>query len=140
MDFISWIIFAVILIVVELLTPGAFFFACLGIGALAAGLIALLLPVWTSWIAFVVISVVALYSIRPMARKLFQSSSKKSNVDALVGQKAWVTEPITPPNLGMVKADGEIWRGEANEPIPKDTWVVVVAVKGTRLEVKKQTI
>jgi membrane protein implicated in regulation of membrane protease activity len=137
MDFISWIITAAILIVVELLTPGAFFFACLGIGALLAGLAVLLLPPWTTWIVFVVISVAALYSIRPLARKMFQSSPKKSNVDALVGQKAWVTEAINPPNLGMVKVDGEIWRGEADEPIAQNTWVVVVAVKGTRLEVKK---
>ncbi|MCX5779159.1 MAG: NfeD family protein [Elusimicrobia bacterium] len=137
MDFFPWIIGAVILIVVELLTPGGFFFACLGIGALLAGLSVLVLPVWTSWIVFFVISVAALYSIRPMARKLFASTPKKSNVDALVGQKAWVTEPIAPPELGMVKVDGEIWRSEAGEPIPKNTWVVVVAVKGTRLEVKK---
>ncbi|MGA2090923.1 MAG: NfeD family protein [Endomicrobiales bacterium] len=137
MDFISWIIIAALLIVVELLTPGAFFFACLGLGALIAGLSVLLLPVWSSWIFFVVISVISLYAIRPMARKLFQTSTKKSNVDALVGQKAWVTETITPPNLGMVKVEGEIWRGEAHEPISKDTWVEVVAVQGTRLEVKK---
>ena len=87
MDFFPWIIGAVILIVVELLTPGGFFFACLGIGALLAGLSVLVLPVWTSWIVFFVISVAALYSIRPMARKLFASTPKKSNVDALVGQK-----------------------------------------------------
>jgi membrane protein implicated in regulation of membrane protease activity len=136
MDFISWIIVAIVLVVVEIMTPGAFFFACIGIGALAAGLVALFAPAWATWIVFVLVALVAIYSIRPIVRKLFKTAGKKSNADALVGQKAWVTESITPPNLGMVKADGELWRAEAEGPILKDTWVMVVSVKGTRLEVK----
>lgn len=132
-----WIMAAVVLFMIEILTPGAFFFACLGIGAVFAGLSTMLFPYpWLPWIAFAVISLLSIYTIRPFARKLFQPVEQRTNVDALIGQKAYVTEAIEPPHLGTVKVEGEIWRAEAKEKIAAGSSVAVVAVKGTRLEVQ----
>ncbi|MHB9155928.1 MAG: NfeD family protein, partial [Endomicrobiales bacterium] len=132
-----WIISSVALFIVEILTPGAFFFACLGVGALFAGIAqALELPYGLPYMVFVVVSVVSIYTVRPIAKRFFKQNDKRSNVDALMGQKAWVTEAISPTHLGMVKIEGELWRAEAGETIEPGNWVEVVAVKGTRLEVK----
>ena len=138
MIFMHWIVVAIVLVAIEILTPGVFFFACLGFGALIAGLSVLLFPLWVAWPVFVIVSVLSIYTIRPLAKRLFVPTQKKSNVDALVGQKAWVTEATAMPQLGMVKVASEFWRAEADENIPTDTWVVVTAVNGTRLIVKKQ--
>ena len=138
MTWSAWLIMSVVLLVVEILTPGTFFFACLSMGALVAGISATAaVPGWLPWIVFAVISLVSIYLIRPFAKRMFQQHRKKSNVDALIGEKAWVTEPINPPDNGMVKVEGELWRAEASEKIEAGVYVEVKSVKGTRLEVQR---
>lgn len=138
MSWSLWIMTAIMLLVIEILTPGAFFFACLSIGAFFAGLTTLwTVQGWVSWIVFITVSIMSIYTIRPFAKRLFHLNPRKSNVDALLGQKAYVTQEINPPNLGMVKVEGEIWRAEASEKIEAGAYVEVIKVIGTRLEVKK---
>lgn len=140
MSWSFWFMAAVVLFLVEILTPGAFFFACLGIGALFAGLTVLLVPVpWIPlpWLVFAMFSLLSIYTIRPLARRMFQHEEKRTNVDALIGQIAVVTEALEPLHRGMVKVDGEVWRAEAKESIPEGARVQVTAVKGAHLEVRK---
>ncbi|MBN1622337.1 MAG: NfeD family protein [Endomicrobiales bacterium] len=139
MSWSYWIIVAVVLFIVEILSPGIFFFACLGIGALSAGVVTSMQPAfWIPWVVFLLVSLFSMYFIRPLAKKFFQPSElKKTNVDALLGQKAWVMEAIEPPNLGTVKIEGELWRAEATNDIEANIWVKIVEVKGSHLKVKK---
>jgi membrane protein implicated in regulation of membrane protease activity len=138
MSWSFWMISAVVLFLFEILTPGAFFFACLGIGAFFASLSVLLNPpVWFPWSVFAVVALISIYTLRPLARRLFVPVESKTNVDALIGQKALVTEAIHPPALGTLKVEGEVWRAESSEPIEAGAGVVIVAVRGTRLEVRK---
>lgn len=133
-----WITGAIILFVFEMLTPGGFFFACLGIGALVAAVISVFaIPQWIQWVVFSAVSLVSIYTIRPIAMKYFQKGEHKSNVDSLIGKKALVTEAVNPPALGQVKIEGEIWRVEAGEKIESGEMVEITAVEGTRLKVKK---
>lgn len=133
-----WLILGMILFVIEILTPGVFFFACLGIGAVCASFSSLLdLPAWFPWIIFAVTSILSIYFVRPLAKKIIKFKPEKSNVDALIGQIVLVVEAIEPPNMGMVKVEGELWRAEANEKIEKDNKVKIIAIKGTHLEVTK---
>lgn len=133
-----WIITAIILFVIEIVMPTAFFFMCLGIGAIAAGVSVLfIVDSMYTWLIFVSVSLGSIYLIKPVAAKLFHKKIKKSNVDALIGQKAVVVEIINPPALGMVKVEGELWRAEALETIDLNSMVEVFAVEGTRLKVKK---
>jgi membrane protein implicated in regulation of membrane protease activity len=137
MPWTFWFMGAIVLFVVEIITPGAFFFACLGVGALVTTLASLFhLPLWVQWLVFSLAALASIYTIRPIAKKYFVTSTKKSNVDALIGQKAWVTQPIRHHECGMVKIEGEIWRAESEEAIDADRWVEIIAVKGTRLEVR----
>ncbi len=139
MQWTVWLIAAAALIIVEILTPGAFFFACLGIGAFAGGAAAYFFPAsWLQWSVFALFSLISIYGIRPIAKRFFQTQHTKTNTDALIGKKAWVTETVRPPELGQVKVEGEIWRAEAQEFIDAGTFVTVAAVQGTRLIVKKQ--
>jgi membrane protein implicated in regulation of membrane protease activity len=134
-----WAVSAVVLLIVEIITPGTFFFACLSVGAAVTVLFSLFhVPLWAQWLAFMAVSVLSIYFIRPFATKFFVVQKKKSNVDALVGQDAWVTEPIDPPNMGMVKVVGSLWRAEGMEKIDKEKWVTILAVKGSHLVVKSK--
>lgn len=134
-----WAVSAAALLIVEIITPGTFFFACLSIGAAVTVLFSLLgVPLWAQWLSFTAVSVLSIYFIRPVATKFFVVQKKKSNVDALIGQDAWVTDAIEPPNMGMVKVVGAIWRAEAGEKVNKDTWVTILGVKGSHLVVKSK--
>ncbi len=134
-----WIIAAIVLLIIEIATPGVFFFACLSVGAFFGGITALFnLPYWAPWIVFLFVSILSIYLIRPFARKMFAvNKPEKSNVDALIGQKALTTEAINPPHLGLVKVEGELWRAEAREAIEAGTCVEITGVNGTRLIVKR---
>jgi len=132
----SWVIVAVLCMVVEILTPGVFFFACLAIGAFCAGICGYLTASsWIMWVVFFCVSILSMYFIRPVARKLFKVTPRKSNVDSLIGMKACVVEKIDPPHLGMVKVEGELWKAESDKPVGKGSDVVVLSISGTRLKV-----
>lgn len=133
-----WFIVAAVLFILEILTPGTFFFACLGLGAVCAGISALLFPgEVVSAVAFIVFSVASIYTIRPFAKKMFKFRDRKSNTDALVGKKTTVLENITPTEMGLVKIDGEFWKAASDEKIEVGAIVEVINIEGTHLIVKK---
>ncbi|MFH1369290.1 MAG: NfeD family protein [Elusimicrobiota bacterium] len=133
----KWMLIAAVLMVIEIVTPGSFFFACLSIGAISAGLISLLkVAAWVQWIVFITVSILTIYFVKPIAKKFFIPTAKKFNVDALIGKKVWVTEKIEPANMGMVKAGGALWRAECDVAVEPNTWVEVTAVDGSHLIVK----
>lgn len=134
-----WVIFAVLLFLVEIVAPGAFYFACLGVGALIASVVSLAqVAWWVPWGAFLAGSVVLLFISRPLAHRLTRHGGQSSNVDALIGQRARVIEAIDPvTEKGTVRLGGEVWRAKAGEAIPTESWVEVTAVEGTRVVVKQ---
>lgn len=133
-----WIIAGLALIIVEVLTPGSFFFACIGIGALVGGLCSVFIAEpWAQFLIFIIASLLSIYTIRPLLKPFLKHGIIKSNVDGLIGLKAIVTEPIDPPHFGMVKIAGEIWRAQSDEKISAGSMVEILAVDGTKLKVKK---
>ncbi|MBN1822886.1 MAG: NfeD family protein [Endomicrobiales bacterium] len=132
-----WVIASVVLLIVEIITPGAFFFACLGIGAAATALVSVFkLGIFIEVLTFCAASILSIYMIRPIAKRFFVVSSQKSNVDALIGEKVQVTEKIDPPNHGFVKVQGELWRAESDAKHEQGEMVEITAVEGTRVKVK----
>ena len=133
----QWIMAALVLFIVEMLTPGVFFFACLALGALVAGISTFVaVPAVVPWIVFVVVSIGSMYIVRPIAQKYFAHPMKKTGVDALVGQEVLVTEAINPPQLGAIKAQGEVWRAQSVQPIAVGVAVTIMDVQGNHVVVK----
>ncbi|MCB4792465.1 MAG: NfeD family protein [Elusimicrobia bacterium] len=139
MSWSIWLIIAIILFISEIIGIGMFFFACLGIGALLTALLVLfVIPLWVQWVFFVFASVLSIYFIRPIAMRLFKAKNiVKSNVDALIGKKAVVTEVIDPVKPGMIKVDGDLWRAESDTRIEINTLVEIESVQGVHLQVKQ---
>lgn len=138
--FYFWLIISVIFFVIEILTPGVFFFSCLGIGALLAMIISLF---WSYFIlqgiVFAISSVLVIYFLRPILTKYFVKQDIKSNVDSLIGQEGVVVEEIKGKiKSGLVKVNNELWRAISEKEIKKDEIIVVVKVDGSHLIVERK--
>ena len=91
---------------------------------------------------FAVISLVLLFTTRPVALKHFKlSDMEKTNVESLVGKQVIVSETID--NLkatGQVKVNGLEWTARAADEtdiIPQGTEVTINEVSGVKLIVSR---
>ncbi len=132
---VLWVIAAALLAVGEMLTMG-FFLAPFAGGALVAALVAAIatgaaLP----WAAFIVVSVVSLWVVRPIARSHRTTPTEiRTGTAALVGKRATVLERIANhEGVGCVKIDGEVWTARAYDDeqiIETGARVDVVEIRG----------
>ena len=137
-----WVIVALIFVIVEMFTTG-FAVMCISFGCLFGAAGALL--EWDiKWqlLAFAVGTVIAFLTVRPLVYKFFYKKGQevKTNVDALVGRYAVVTECVGDElHPGRVKVDGDDWKAITldAEPIEEGGAVEVVAVNSVILTVKK---
>lgn len=132
--------FALLLLAIEIITPGVFFFACLGLGALLAGLAALLgAGSGVSWMVFFGASTALILTVAPLVRRIMKrQNTEPVGLDALKGQQALVIEALDPlSGQGQVRlTNGAIWRVSTEEAAPAGASVEVVDIVGTRLKVR----
>jgi membrane protein implicated in regulation of membrane protease activity len=141
MIWITWLIIAAVLIIFEILisSSSVFFFTCLAAGSVFAAMAAYFnVSSWIEFVIFIVVSILSLYLIRPIFKKMMSKSETiNSNIDALIGATAIVTEKITPLKAGLVKVSGEIWRAESDIELETGATVKIKNIVGTTLTVKK---
>jgi membrane protein implicated in regulation of membrane protease activity len=108
-DWVIWLIVAVAFGVGEVLTL-SFFLAPFAIGALVAALLgAAGAGVVPAGIAFLVVSTLALLTLRPVARRHLRTpAALRTNTAALTGRTATVLEEVSHA-AGCVKLEGEVW-------------------------------
>lgn len=132
-----WLAAAVLFGIGEMATPGAFFLAPFGIGAVVATALAFAdAPVGLQWGAFVGVSLAAFAALRPLARRLAEHESDEAvGSRRLIGRRGTVLTEITSSELGVVRIDREEWRAESADrsPIPAGTEVRITQVEGTRV-------
>ncbi|MBR3076297.1 MAG: NfeD family protein [Oscillospiraceae bacterium] len=137
--YILWIILAVAFLAVEFgtVTLVSFWFV---VGSLAAlGAFFLGAALWLQVLVFALVSLLMLLLLRPFLRKYVDPLKVPTNVDAMVGKEALVTEAINNlEGVGTVKLNGLTWsaRSEDGSEIPVDTVVSVRTVEGVKLIVK----
>jgi len=134
-----WMALAAIFIVGEIFTAG-FFLLWFGIGAAAAGILALvgLGPAWQLG-AFVVVSGVLFAVSRKLADKITKKQPPGIGADRFVGKEGIVLEEIdNQKNTGRVRLKNEDWRAdsETDAIIPQGTRVEVIGLDGTHLIVR----
>jgi membrane protein implicated in regulation of membrane protease activity len=139
MNALTWLVIAIVLLVIEMVTPGIFFFACFSVGAFAATLAAFLgCPSWAVWVIFSSVSILLIFLVAPLARRWMKKiPSTPVGLDSLEGQRAQVIEPIDPgTGKGQVRlSNGAIWRAMSDLPIAEGSHVEIVCITGTRLQV-----
>lgn len=134
-----WLIVAALLLVAEMLSL-TFYLLWLGIGALAAMVVDLIIP--GAWFAEVVAgSVVALLLTvftKPLTRRIMKSRGFKDAIDGLIGKEGTVIEAIDIGRRGIVKVGGELWSAESDESLEKGDIVIVLARGSALLQVTKR--
>jgi membrane protein implicated in regulation of membrane protease activity len=111
------------------------------VGSLAAGLD--LSPEWQI-VLFSSGTLLSFFLVRPVMKKVAYkySEGRKTNVDAMIGRLAKVTENISNENhRGRVLLDGDNWQARSldNDEIPDGTTVEIVQLKSIVLIVRKIT-
>ncbi|WNS43463.1 NfeD family protein [Paenibacillus sp. MMS20-IR301] len=133
-----WLIAAGVLFVVEMFT-NTFYLLWLSIGALAAGVVALLLPD-VLLLQVVVGSLVALALTvlsKPLVAKFRNSRGFKDTGTDIVGRQGLVVEPIEPGRYGQVKVGGDTWSATSLQALGKDQQVRVIRRGTTIIEVER---
>ena len=139
---IIWLIFAVIMLVIEIVTTGlaTLWFA---IGAVVAMIMDLCgASVASQIIAMAAISavcfIVCMIWVKPKLESLRKKNVQKTNADRLIGREGVVIVPFnSTEGKGQVKVDGQIWSAKSGEDYTEGTKVTVKAIEGVKLVVER---
>ncbi len=146
MGILFWIIFFVVLVIIEAITLGltTVWFAA---GALVSAILSLFVEdmAWLEWTVFAAVSGFALFLIRPMVaekmQKVSEKNANKTGIDTYIGKKAKVTEAIDNLNGGgRVDFNGQSWAAISTadgRKIEKDALVVIRDIKGVKMIVEE---
>ncbi|GGF59481.1 hypothetical protein GCM10010912_00830 [Paenibacillus albidus] len=136
--FIVWLIAAGVLFVVEMMTL-TFYLLWLSIGALAAGLVAWIIP-GSILLQVVTGSLVALgltLFSKPLVAKFRSSRGFKDTGTDIVGRQGVVLEAIVPGHYGQVKVGGDTWSATSLQVLNKNEAVRVIKRGTTIIEVER---
>lgn len=136
---VVWIALIIIFAVLEALTMGltTIWFAGAALIALLAAMVGFSVPVQIG--VFLISSALLIYFTKPLAKNFLHIGSEKTNVEAVIGLDGPVLKGIERYATGQVKINGQIWTAlsEDGEPIEVGAKVLVVAVEGVKLIVKR---
>ena len=137
-----WIIFALLLFIIEIFTP-AFLMACFAIGAILAGVFSYFgFGLNGQIIAFSVGTLISFVGVRPLILKYGHRKSGiiKTNVEGLVGRMGKVSTTIDNSiDQGRIIVEGDNWRAisDNDEIIDIGHKVEILKVNSTILTVKR---
>lgn len=141
---IIWLSILVVMAVIEIITLGltTVWFAGGALVAFFSSLLGASIPVQIT--VFVVVSLILLFSTRPIALKYFNKGRVKTNVEGLIGKCGIVLEEINNLHaVGLVQVDGVEWTARAADEstIEKGREVMIKSISGVKLivEEKKKT-
>lgn len=136
------IILGIVAIIIEIIIGAAtgFELLVLGIVFILGGIAGMV----TDSMSFALVTIVILtLAYIFFARRLIQQSlhitTKKTNVESIIGKTARVVSEITRDDSGQVKIEGEIWRAEADSAFAKGDKVIIKSVSGVTVKVEKLT-
>ena len=142
MESICWLVFFLVLIVVEIQTMALTTIWFAG-GALIAFLLSLFgVGLTVQLVVFVVVSFALLFLTRPWATRFLNKKTVKTNAESLIGQEARVTVEVNNRlESGTVVINGMEWTARAADAeavYPAETLVLIREIKGVKLIVTKK--
>lgn len=138
---VGWLVFAIIMLILEGLTFGlvSIWF---GIGGLSAAAVALATDRFLiQLLVFVGVSLVLLIVTRPLAWRFINRKAVATNVDAMTGQEAIITKAVTSLEYGTAKVGGMEWTvalAPGSDELQVGEIGIVEAVEGVKLIVRKE--
>lgn len=142
MDWWIWILVGLLLLLVEIVTPGGFYILFFGIGALLVGLLAFASlggPAWLQVLLFSVISVAALWLFREKLLRLTAGKSKPLG-DDYIGETALAMDAIAVNATGKAELRGSSWtaRNIGRSPLAAGERCTVERVDGLTLFIRSE--
>jgi membrane protein implicated in regulation of membrane protease activity len=141
MTALYWFYLGIVLIILEVMTPGlvSIFF---GLSALVVAIVTFLvpgIPEWAQWVMFSIFSVLFIVLLRKTLKKTFSGTSEVTQdlFDAYTGKRATVVEFISPGKPGRVEFNGSDWTAEAEEELDVGVLVRIKSKKNLTLYVEK---
>jgi len=137
-EYWHWWVFGIVLIILELFVPGAFFL-WLGISAAVVGFLMLLMPDMTwqyQWLIFAVFSVVSIVLWRQFMLKRPSPSDHPTlnrRGEQYIGRVFTLNEAIV-DGVGKIRVDDSMWK-IAGEDCPVGSKVKVIEAEGAVLKV-----
>ena len=137
---IIWLVVLILMILVEVATMGltSIWFAGGALISIFAAMIGA--PIWVQIILFFAVSLLLLFSTRPIAVKYFNPRRTRTNSEELIGEIIKVTRRIDNRSAeGTALAKGLEWSARAVSDdmiIEKDTLVKVIRIEGVKLIVE----
>jgi membrane protein implicated in regulation of membrane protease activity len=128
-----WLSIGVLCIVIEIFTPGFYFFS-IGIGAIITGLIPtdyIILQI----IIFAASTAISFFLMQNLSKKIIKNENKDSNIYALIGKTAIVTKEISADHKGYVKIESEEWAAVTTfeGKLPKGSKVEIIKIEGNKV-------
>lgn len=135
-----WFLFGMLLLLLEFLTPGAFYQFFFGVGAIVVGVFVALwpgMPLGLQLGLFLVLSIGGLLVLRKPLQKRFGKDSE-DNVDKLRGEMAVAMEDIAVNGLGKAELRGSVWnaRNVGESPIEENQRCQVKSLDGLTISIK----
>lgn len=131
-----WLIVFVLALLIELMTSDlvSIWFS---LAAIPSFILALFeASILAQSIVFLTASFVLIVFTRPYVYKYFKTNEIKTNVDAMVGTIATVTQEITPLENGRVKFKSQDWSAASKQTIKVGVQVRVLDIEGNKLIVE----
>lgn len=138
MDWIFWLILVIVLTIIELATVNL-----LTVWFVISGIVALFLSFFIDNVAvvstiFAVLGILLLFTTRPLLKRYLPTQKERTNLDRIVGKVGVVTEEIKKNQIGEVKVDGKKWSAISNKKLNVGTEVIIDAIDGVKLIVRKE--
>lgn len=132
-----WVLIIILLALAEVTTVNL-----TTIWFVASGLVSLILSFFIDNFliqlgVFVILGIILLITTESKLQALVNERREKTNLDRIVGMQGYVVEKITKRKNGAVKVDGKVWTAFADQTIPKDSDVEILAIEGVKVKVKK---
>jgi len=136
MDTIIWLVLLIVFLIAEAATVVmiSLWFAGGALAALVASLLGA--PLWLQIALFLLISVGLLGCLRGVAKKHFTPRLTRTNVDAIIGSRGYVTADIDNISAtGTVKLDAMEWtaRSSSGASLARGTLVKVDRIEGVKV-------
>jgi len=133
---VFWLISGLVLLLIELVTPGLFFFISFAFGCLFGAFAAWLgYPFGVQASIALAVAIIQFSGMRRTLRRFTDSVQVPTNTQALLGKRAVVTALITPLQNGAVKVGSEVWAASSEFNCSVGSVVKVQRVEGNRVVV-----
>ena len=140
----AWLVLGAGLLGVEMFVIDAqFYLVFIGLSAAVVGLLGLAgvdLPVWTQWLAFSALALVAMLGFRRRVYELVRNRSGRVDERLTVGDRVPVASRLEPGQSGRVEYRGSNWtaRNVGSVPIEAGREAVIAEVDGLTLKVRAE--